>query len=906
MLEVVTDARSRPGRSATTDETGLDAAGQARLVAALLSGGAFGVDPARVKLLETHISYVFLTGEHAYKLKKAVNLGFLDFSGLPARRFYCEEELRLNRRQAPELYLGVVAITGEVDAPVLGGEGRALEYAVKMREFPQEALASRVLARGELKPEDIDALASSVAAFHRAIGVARPRGAFGLPEEILRAALQNFSQIRPLLESEPESADLDALERWTLREYAARAAAMLVRREQGFVRECHGDLHLGNIALIDGKPVVFDCIEFNKQIRWVDVMSEVAFTAMDLEDRSRPDLGRRFLNAYLEITGDYDGLSVLRFYLVYRAMVRAKIARLRAAQLGATDARAAAVAEYAGYVELAKRYARSPHPAIVITHGLSGCGKTTLSQALLELSGAVRIRTDVERKRALDDPAPREKPGIDAGLYSLQATQGTYNAVLALARAVVDAGWIAIVDGAFLKRWQRELARKLAAELHVAYVIVSFAASEATLRARIEQRQRIGRDASDADLAVLEHQLRTQEPLAAEEQADAVAYDAEAPLDEARSPARWRAVLQRLGQADSTPRHAAASAPAGADPGLAAKVAFLLQPQSYPEPTAAVMPIETHMSWVFLTDRFAYKLKKPVRRSYLDFSTEALRERNCSEEVRLNRRLSDDVYVGTMPLTLDAGGGFRVGGSGHVVDWLVKMRRLPAERMLDRLIRERAYSVDDVRRVVAKLSRFYRGALPLALTPAAYRSRIAAGIDENLRELAASRYALPVKLVQHVCAGQRRWLDSQAALLDARVKGGRVIEANGDLRPEHICLEPEPQIIDCLEFSADFRMLDAADELAFLALECERLGAPELRQPIFATYAEVTGDAPPDALLHFYQSCRACSRARIAIWHLDDAEVREPRKWSGQAVNYLRLAQAHLDLCEPLPSGEGR
>lgn len=896
MLEAMTDANSRTGRSAMTDEVGLDAAGQARLVAALLAGDALGVDRSRIKLVETHISYVFLTGEFAYKLKKAVNFGFLDFSHLGKRRYYCQEELRLNRRLAPGLYLDVVAITGKIDAPVIGGEGPVLEYAVKMREFAQEELASRVLARGELEAADIDALASGVADFHRAIGVARPHGAFGLPEEVLRAALQNFAQIRPLLESNAERGDIDALERWTLQEHTARAAAMLRRREQGFVRECHGDLHLGNIALIAGKPVIFDCIEFSKQIRWVDVMSEVAFTAMDLEDRGRPDFAHRFLNSYLEITGDYDGLSVLRFYLVYRALVRAKIARLRAAQIDGPAAKVAAVAEYAGYVELAKRYARPPHPAVVITHGLSGCGKTTLSQALLELSGAVRIRTDVERKRMLGtSEGKREKSGIEGGLYAPHATEATYDTVLALARAAVDAGWIAIVDGAFLKRWQRALFRKLAAQLRVPFAVVAFTAREAILRARIERRQQAGRDASDADLAVLEHQLRTQEPLTQEELLEAVFYDAEAPLEEARSTARWRVLLERLGQPGSAARTAATSGSA-ADPGLAAKVAFLLRPQSYPEPTAAVTPIETHMSWVFLTDRFAYKLKKPARLSYLDFSTEAMRGRNCSEEVRLNRRLSDDVYLGTVLLTVDAAGRLSIGGSGDVVDWLVRMRRLPAERMLDRLIRERAIVEGDVRNAVAKLSRFYRAAPRLLLTPAAYRARIADGIAENVRELGAARYALPGELVQPTCARQRRWLDAHAALFDARVDAGRVIEAHGDLRPEHICLEREPQIIDCLEFSADFRMLDAADELAFLALECERLGAPELRHTIFASYAEVTGDAPPDALLHFYQSHRACVRARIAIWHLDDAEVRDPRKWSGQAMDYLRLAHEHLEL----------
>jgi aminoglycoside phosphotransferase family enzyme len=352
-----------------------------------------------------------------------------------------------------------------------------------------------------------------------------------------------------------------------------------------------------------------------------------------------------------------------------------------------------------------------------------------------------------------------------------------------------------------------------------------------------------------------------------------------------------------LGVADSTLVEAAAGALTPADPGFAPKVAFLLRTDSYPEQTRAITWVETHMSCVFLTDHFAYKLKKPVRRSYLDFSTEALRRRYCSEEVRLNRRLSDDVYLGTVPLTLDAAGRFRLGGGDNVVDWLVRMRRLPAERMLDRMIRERSFVECDVRNVVAKLSRFYRSAAPLPLTPAACRARIAVGIAENLRELGAPRYALPAALVDPTCARQRSWLDRHGALLDARVHAGHVIDAHGDLRPEHICLEPEPQIIDCLEFSAEFRMLDPADELAFLVVECERLGAPELRQPIFAAYAEVTGDAPPDALLHFYQSYRACVRARIAIWHLDDAEVRDPCKWFSQAIDYLRLARNHLELC---------
>jgi len=525
--------------------------GQARLVAALAKpphfGARFGPDCEQVTVLETHISYVLLTGRYAYKLKKAVDFGFLDFTTLAARRHFCEEELRLNRRLAFVLYLDVVPITGSVDAPIVGGDGIAIEYAVKMREFPQDALASRSLSRGELVPANIDALAVKVAAFHGAIEVAAAGAGFGAPEGILQRAQDNCSALLPLLDDPAERAEIDALVAWTAREHAARRGAFLRRVEEGFVRECHGDLHLGNIARIDGELTIFDCIEFNPALRWIDVISEVAFTVMDLKDRGHADLGHRFLNAYLERTGDYGGLAVLRFYLVYRALVRAKIARLRAAQLAPGDERAASVAEYRGYVRLARGYAGTRPSAIVITHGLSGSGKTTLSESLLEALGAVRVRSDVERKRLHGlDARERDHRGIDRGLYTGTATDATYRRLATLTRDIVVAGYVAIVDAAFLKRAQRDLIRTLAAELRVAFVIVAFPASDATLRERVGRRAAAGSDASDADLAVLGYQLHTQEPLAPDEEQYVVWYDAEAPLQNARAPEAWRAVRERI------------------------------------------------------------------------------------------------------------------------------------------------------------------------------------------------------------------------------------------------------------------------------------------------------------------------------------------------------------------------
>ena len=521
---------------------------QARLVAALANPARFGPACTSVTVLETHISYVLLTGKHAYKLKKAVDLGFLDFTTLASRRFFCEQELRLNRRLAPELYLDVVAITGTIDEPVIDGKGPVLEYAVKMREFPQDALASRVLDRNELGVADIDMLAAKVAAFHATSQKAAADSTFGAPETILRAALANCKSLLAGAASPAERRTIEALHTWTEREHAARNAAFRGRREGGFVRECHGDLHLGNIAVIDGEVTIFDCIEFNEQMRWIDVMSEVAFTAMDLQDRGHAELAHRFVNAYLEITGDYAGLSVLRFYLVYRALVRAKIALLRAIQLPPGEARAPLYAERDGYLRLAEAYARSPEPAILITHGITGCGKTTLSQALLEQIGAIRIRTDVERKRLHGlAPTARSDAATARMLYGADATRRTYDHVLHLAASVAAAGFVAIVDGTFLRRWQRDRFRRLAAELGIPFVLVAFSASEGVLRRRVAERARRGTDASDADVAVLEHQLGVRQSFGADEVGDIVTYDPAAPLADARSPHAWSAVIDRIG-----------------------------------------------------------------------------------------------------------------------------------------------------------------------------------------------------------------------------------------------------------------------------------------------------------------------------------------------------------------------
>ena len=334
-----------------------------------------------------------------------------------------------------------------------------------------------------------------------------------------------------------------------------------------------------------------------------------------------------------------------------------------------------------------------------------------------------------------------------------------------------------------------------------------------------------------------------------------------------------------------------------ADAGLAAKVAFLSQPGSYPDPTGPIEAIETHMSWVFLTDRHAWKLKKPVRYDYLDFSTESLRHQHCLEEVRLNRRLTHGVYLDTVALTQDDGGRLRLGPGGTVVDWLVRMLRLPRERMLDHAIRSKRVPVEDVRNAIRKLCSFYSACPPVPIAPDAYRKRLATEIADNLNALSASEFALPADLFAPTCTRLTGLLEGEAASFNERARNRRIVEGHGDLRPEHVCLLPEPQIIDCLEFSRDFRILDPADELAFLALECERLGDPGLKRTILDAYTEFSGDAPPVKLVHFYQSHRACMRAKIALWHVKEPALRASGLWPAQARAYLRLASEHAEQC---------
>ena len=329
-------------------------------------------------------------------------------------------------------------------------------------------------------------------------------------------------------------------------------------------------------------------------------------------------------------------------------------------------------------------------------------------------------------------------------------------------------------------------------------------------------------------------------------------------------------------------------------PSLEARIAFLSTPANYLERTRDVDAIETHMSWVFLTDRFAYKMKKPVAHDYLDFSTLEARRFYCEEEFRLNRRLAASVYLGVLPLTMDAKDCIEFAGEGQVIDWLVLMRRLPANLAMDYCIQNRRVPHHAIENLGERLAHFYGHCREMPMTSEQYRARFACNLDAIMADLSAPEHELSEAGLNAIASPMRIFLQQRPALFDGRVRDGRIIEGHGDLRAGHVFLESEPVVVDCLEFSKELRTVDAAYDLSFLALEFERLGALPMSEQLFRIYTNMEGDHPPEELIHYYQAYHACSRARIALWHMKEEPYRDSPKWPIQAREWLRLALRHV------------
>lgn len=472
------------------------------------------------KVIETHVSVVILTGDYAYKIKKSLNLGFLDFTTLEKRRFFCQEELRLNQRTAPDMYLAVLPITGSYEQPWINGDGPAIEYLVKMREFPQEVLFDELLKNQQLSPTLIDATASMLASFHANSDRETPTVDLGTAENVYEPVQQNFDQIRPLLKDHDDLQLLQQLETWAAQQQQTLYKKLQQRKTKGFIRNCHGDVYLKNIALIDDKPVLFDCIEFNIPFRWTDTMADLGFLTMDLEDLGYAHYAYRVINTYLEKNADYHGLYVLRYYQHYRAMVRAKIAlfRLQQADLSTTE-RNSVLLEYRQKMQLAQHYSK-PYPVfLAITYGVSGSGKTTLAQHIVEKTGAIRIRSDVERKRLAGIPITirTNSAELNTGIYSPEFSAKTYQHLAELAQQIIAAGYPVIIDAAFLKHNQRQLFITLAQQLNVPFYIYPCELPAEILQQRIRDRLQKNTDSSDGTERVMMMQQEALEALSNDE-----------------------------------------------------------------------------------------------------------------------------------------------------------------------------------------------------------------------------------------------------------------------------------------------------------------------------------------------------------------------------------------------------
>ena len=470
-----------------------------------------------IVLHETHVSWVILAGDYAFKIKKPLKTDFLDYSTLERREHFCHEEIRLDRRYTGDLYLGVVPISRIGGRARIDASGSPIEYAVKMRRFPDAALLSRRVDLGMVVPNDLVTLARTIADVHRTANTSGPQERFATPQTIARDFHQCLDDLAHGVVSSASEATRIHLSDWADDFLKRHRMEFTDRIRDGYVRECHGDLHLGNVIQLGECLVPFDGIEFNDSFRWIDILNDVAFLVMDFVAHGHTDFAYAFLNAYLQQTGDYRSLALMRWYLVYRALVRAKVAAIAAAQH--PDQSESPIQDCLDHLLLADQFTRPETPVrLWITHGLSGSGKSTVSRTLVAKYGAICLRSDVERKRMFGlEPTERVPESRIDEIYGPIATEQTYDHLKSLAKSILRAGFSVIVDATFLKRQQRDRFHDLARDVGADWAMIDCHADGQVLRDRVTERSRQGLDASDATLRVLEQQRIEIEPLSADE-----------------------------------------------------------------------------------------------------------------------------------------------------------------------------------------------------------------------------------------------------------------------------------------------------------------------------------------------------------------------------------------------------
>ena len=486
------------------------------LVQALLRPGAYPVDArsARVELVETHVSYLFLTGSYVYKVKKPVDYGFLDFTSLERRRHFCHQEVLLNRRLSPEVYLGVVDVRRDGDSYAVDGPGETVEYAVQMRQLSRSQAMSELLRRRALGTAQVRQVAERVHSFHQAAETGPDITALGGLETVRNNVLENFAQTERYIEQTVSRRDFRRAQAYSQAFLAEREDLFAQRAEAGRIMDGHGDLHSAQIFL-DGDVAIIDCIEFNERFRYGDVASDLAFLAMDLDYYRRDDLSRTLVDAYIEASGDRGIEDVLDFYKCYRAWVRGKVTSFRLDDPSLSpQAKRSLVDEARRYFRLASRYARPSGPVLLLTAGLVGTGKSSLA---LDLAGPLEaevLTSDVIRKEMAGIPVTeRQFAPWGTGLYTEESIEDTYVELHRRAEASLQSGRAVVLDASYRKRSWREAALDIAHRANVPALVLECVAPEEDVRARLERRLRRSRVPSDGRWEIYAQQKASYEPL---------------------------------------------------------------------------------------------------------------------------------------------------------------------------------------------------------------------------------------------------------------------------------------------------------------------------------------------------------------------------------------------------------
>jgi uncharacterized protein len=482
-----------------------------RLLEAMINPDFYPHKPATVELVQTHISYVFIAGDIVYKIKKPVNFGFLDFTSLEKRKFYCDEELRLNKRLAPSIYLDVVPIAENASGNItFSNDGKVLEYAVRMKKLPQDRMLKTLLAKGQADDQVIDAVAKKIAVFHQVAQMGGRIDEMGSIATIRRNQEENFTQTVNYINVTIPQYQNDFIKEY-VENFLVRKKMLLEKRVQDHkIRDCHGDLHLEHICIAD-EIIIFDCIEFNERFRFGDVATEVAFLTMDLDFNGYVRQAEAFVRSYLKYSNDADLPALLNFYRCYYAYVRGKVIsfRLDQKEIPASE-RAQIIRSAERYFDLAYTYAiRLERPVLILTAGFMGSGKSYQARNFASRLSARTIRTDLLRKEILGiDPAERHHVQFGAGIYSDDISRRTYDRAYELAAETIKRGTPVIIDASFKRRSERRKAMELAQRLAVPFLVIECTCSDEIIKTRLGKRVLEKNNVSDGRWEIFQQQKK--------------------------------------------------------------------------------------------------------------------------------------------------------------------------------------------------------------------------------------------------------------------------------------------------------------------------------------------------------------------------------------------------------------